>query len=162
MRRTLLLAPVLLSLAAGCGGSSTTVQQVSAKDAYLAKAEAVCASANTELAAVKKTQPTTSEALPAYVKAIVDVGRKNVEQLGALEPPVGDKMQITAKVLDPLRAQVVIGDAFTAKVTTAVQKKDPGLIGLVTNPPTQTKADLNFMRLYGFSACVKAADTANS
>lgn len=159
MRRILLMA--LVCLAAGCGGSSAPAQ-VSAKDAYLAKAEAICASANTELARVKKTQPTATEQLPTYVKAIVDVGRKNVEQLSALEPPAADNAEITAKVIEPLQGQVVAGDAYAAKVTDAVLKKDPGLLGLVTNPPTQTKADLDFMKAYGFSACVKAADTARS
>lgn len=165
MRRAglLLLTATSVAAASGCGASSAGPDPAAAaKAAYLAKAEAVCASANAELARVKPTQPTSTDKLPAYVKALVDVGRKNVEQLAALDPPPADRAQIQAKVIDPLKAQVVIGDAYVAKVTAAVRTKDPGLLGLITNPPTQTRADLDFMRAYGFRACVKAADTANA
>ena len=133
---------------------------MSDKDRYLARAEAVCASANTELAAVKKTQPSSTDLLPAFVKAIVDVGRTTVDKLAALTPPAADRAQIDAKVIAPLKAQVVLGDAYTAKVAKAVKDKDPALLGLLTAPPKETKADLAFMRSYGFTTCVTAADTA--
>ena len=154
---------VLLSVVglAGCGGSSGEAS-LSDKERYLARAEAICAAANTDLAKVKKTQPTSTDLLPAFVKAIVDVGRTNVTQLEALTPPAADKAALTAKVITPLKEQVDIGDAYTAKVAKAVKDKDPALLGLISNPPTQTKADLAFMRGYGFTACVKAADTANA
>lgn len=161
MRRAL-TAVMLMLLLASCGGDGDEVSEVSEKDRYLAKAEAICASANDELAAVRKTQPSSTDLLPAFVKSVVDVGRKNVTQLAALTPPAADAAQIQAKVIAPLKAQVVTGDAYTAKVAKAVKDKDPALLGLVTNPPTETKADIAFMRDYGFQACVKAADTGSS
>ncbi len=160
MRRALLVVPVVLGLAAGCGGSSAGVAAATDKDRYLAKAEAICTSANTELAAVKKTQPSSTDLLPAFVTSIVDVGRTTVDQLAALTPPAADAAQIEAKVIAPLKAQVVLGDAYAAKVAKAVKDKDPALLGLLTAPPKETKADLAFMRTYGFTACVTAADTA--
>lgn len=160
MRRAALV--LLLAAVAGCGGDSGAPAPVTDKDRYLAKAEAVCTTANEELAKVKASQPTSSDLLPAFVKSVVDVARRNVMQLAALTPPADDAPDITAKVITPLQQQVAVGDTYTAKVTKAVKDKDPGLLGLIASPPTETKADLAFMRDYGFEACVKAADTANS
>ena len=35
------------------------------------------------------------------------------------------------------------------------------LVGLLSNPPTDTTADLPWMKSYGFNECVKAADTSS-
>jgi hypothetical protein len=48
------------------------------------------------------------------------------------------------------------------KVKEAVAKKDDTALGrLITNPPTGSKADLDWMRSYGFKQCVDAADTGS-
>lgn len=152
-------AVVLLLLVAACGGSSGG-KTVSPKAQYLAKAEALCAATNTELAAAKKSLPTDIAAVPAYVHRLVDIARKDVDDLKGLTPPPDDAAEITTKLLDPLTAQLADGDAFVAKVDAAAAKKDnTALTALVLNPPTKTRVDVAWMKSYGFSACVKAADT---
>lgn len=150
-------ALVLVLLLAACGGGSGKTDP---KAAYVAAAEAVCAKANTELAAAKKEQPTAVTAVPAYVHRLVEIARSNVKELTALAPPPGDAAQVKSKLLDPLAQQLADGDAFAAKVDAAAAKKDSaGLFRLVTNPPTTTRVDVAWMKSYGFTACVKAADT---
>jgi hypothetical protein len=155
MRRALILVALL---AAACGGGSAT--SANPRAAYLGKAEAVCAKANDALAAAKKTQPASIAAVPPYVHKLVDIAKTNVDELGALTPPPKDKADLDAKVLSPLRAQVTDGTAYAAQVDAAAAKKDSAaLTQLVFNPPTKTRADVAWMKTYGFSACVKAADT---
>lgn len=154
-------ALVLLLLVSACGGSSSPGP--SAKAAYLAKAEAVCATANNQLATAKKAQPTGVSAVGPYVHRIVEIARTNVTQLSALSAPAQDAAAVKAKVLDPLRAQLATADAYVAKVDAALTSGNQAtLLTLVTNPPTQTRADLAFMKSYGFKACVTAADTKNA
>lgn len=157
MKRPLLLVLVVTSLAAGCGGGGD--DEPSAKQAYLVKAEAVCAKVNTEIDKAKKQRPTSADAVPPYVKRLIDLARTNVQELSALTAPPDDAADLKAKVLDPLTEQLKIGDAYSAKVDAAAKAKDPILLQLITNPPTETKADLTFMKAYGFKACVTAADT---
>lgn len=152
-------ALVLLLLVAACGGSSggTTA---SAKDVYLGKAEAVCARANADLVAAKKKQPSAVAAVPAYVHTLVEIARTNVTELTKLSPPSGDAAQIQAKLIGPLTAQLSDADAYAAKVDAASAAKDtPTLTNLVFHPPTKTRADIAWMKGYGFKACVTAADT---
>lgn len=156
MKRALLLVLVVTSFVAGCGGGD---DEPSAKAAYLVKAEAVCAKVNTDIEQARKKQPTSADAVPAYVKGLLDLARTNVQELSALTAPPEDAADLKAKVLDPLTEQLKIGDAYSAKVDAAAKAKDPILLQLITNPPTDTKADITFMKAYGFKACVTAADT---
>lgn len=152
-------ALVLLILVAGCGGSSGG-STASAKGVYIAKAEAVCAQANSDLAAAKKKQPSAVAAVPAYVHTLVEIARTNVTALTKLSAPSQDASQLQAKVIGPLTDQLTEADAYTAKVDAAAAAKDTAtLTGLVLNPPTKTRADLAWMKDYGFKACVTAADT---
>lgn len=157
-------ALVLVLLAAACGGSSGSGDKgVDAKKAYLAKAEALCADVNTKVAKARKEVPTDIAAVPAYVHRIVDLGRTNVDGLTTLTPPPKDAADLQAKVLGPLTEQVKVGDAYAAKVDAATKaKNNTVLTDLLTHPPTQTRADIAWMRTYGFSACATAADTGNS
>ena len=155
MKRALLL----LLLLTACGGSD----EPSAKEAYLDKAEAVCAKANTELAEAQKARPTALAGITEYVDRIVSIARTNVTDLAAIEPPADDRADLDAKVLTPLREQLTIAEDYQAKVSAAVSAKDTtAILGLVGKPPTETKADLAFMKEYGFDDCAKAADTANA
>jgi hypothetical protein len=153
-------ALVLLLLVAACGGSS---KGDGGKAAYIAQAEAICAKANADLVTAKKDQPTALAAIPPYVHRIVEIARKNVIALSALTPPASDAADVKAKLLDPLRVQLTEADAYATKVDTAAGAKDQAtLFALVTNPPTKTRADLAWMRSYGFKACVTAADTGST
>ena len=153
------LVAVLLVAACGGGGDGDS----SAKKAYVNKAEAICERANEQLEQAKKNQPTSSAAVSAYVKQLVDIAVSNLDGLAELEPPAEDRADIDAKVLEPLRTQLKAAEAYQAEVDAAVVAKDnAALLRLVQNPPTQTKADLAFMKDYGFDACVTAADTANA
>jgi len=154
-------ALVLVLLVAACGGGAD--KGADAKKAYLAKAEALCADVNTKVAKARKEVPTDIPSVPAYVHRIVDLGRVNVDGLSKLTPPPKDAADLQAKVLGPLTEQVTIGDEYAAKVDAAAKAKDnKTLTDLIFHPPTQTRADISWMRTYGFSACATAADTGNS
>ena len=155
-------ALVVLLLIAACGGSSGT-KSGSDKAAYLAKAEAICTTSNSDLAVAKKALPADTAAVPPYVHKLVDIARKDVTDLSALTPPKADAAAIDAKVIAPLKAQLADGDAYAGKVDAAAAAKDNAkLTDLVLHPPTKTRADVAFMKTYGFKACVKAADTGNT
>lgn len=154
-------ALVLLLLVVACGGGGDDAR--SAKDRYLAAAEAVCADANAELAQARKERPASIAAVSPYVHRLIEIARRNVQSLAALEPPPAAAVELEAKVLTPLRDQLRDGDAYEAKVAAAAAAKDnAALLALVTNPPTKTKVDLAFMRSFGFEQCVKAADTSGA
>ena len=155
-------ALALLVLVAACGGSSGA-EPAGGKASYIGKAEGICKTVNTQLTQAKKELPANTAAVPAYVHRIVDIARTNVTQLSALTPPSADATDLQAKVLGPLKQQLADGDAFAAKVDAATAAKDNAqLTALILHPPTNTRVDLAWMRSYGFSECVKAADTGNA
>ena len=152
-------ALVLLVLVAACGGSSDG-GSADPKAAYLAKAEAVCVGANAQIDTAKKEQPADVAAVPAYVHRLVDLAKETLSQMTLLTPPAADEADIKAKLLTPLGQQVDDAQAFAVKVDAAAAAKDTQqLTSLIFNPPTATRVDLDWMRGYGFKACVKAADT---
>jgi hypothetical protein len=152
-------ALVLLLLVAACGGSSGGAGS-NPKATYLSKAEAICANANTEIAAAKKNTPAGITQVPAYVHKLLDLAKQTLDDLSALTPPAGDTAAVKAKLLDPLGQQFTDAQTFAAKVDAAAAKKDSAtLTQLVFNPPTKTRVDIAWMKSYGFKACVTAADT---
>jgi hypothetical protein len=159
MKRLAVLLPVLL-LATACNGSDDDqVAQGLSKAAYLSQAEAICATANTDIKALQR--PTSIAAVPGFVEKTLQIAEVATGKIKGLEPPAADKAQIKAKVLDPLDGQVTAGRALLEQVRTAVKNNDTAAIGrLIQNPPTGSKADLAWMRSYGFKACVEAADTS--
>jgi hypothetical protein len=159
MKRLALALPVLL-LAAACGGSDKDhTSSGLSKAAYIQQAEAICTRANADIKALKP--PATIDAVEALVVQTVQIAESATKQIEALDPPAADKADIKAKVLDPLDGQLAEGKAFLEKVRTALAKHDQAALGqLIANPPTGSKADLSWMRSYGFHACVEAADTS--
>ncbi|GAC1441507.1 MAG: hypothetical protein NVSMB55_09500 [Mycobacteriales bacterium] len=156
-------ALAVLLLVAACGGGSSGSSSGSDKAAYLTKAEAICTASNSELKVAKKTLPPDIAAVPPYVHKLIDIARRDVTDLSALTPPKADAADITSKVIAPLKAQLLDGDAYAAKIDAAAAAKDNAtLTDLVLHPPTKTRADVAFMKSYGFKACVKAADTGNT
>jgi hypothetical protein len=153
-----LLVPLVLS---GCGGGSKVqVSSGLSRASYVSKAEAICTRINKEVA--KLAAPTTPQALQAFVEKSLQLAQEGTGELKALDPPEADRADLKAKVLDPLDGQLAEGQAFLAKVRTAVAKNDQAALGqLITHPPTGSKADLDWMRSYGFKECVDAADTGS-
>lgn len=155
MKRLCLL--VLLALLTGCGGGEDNAK---AKADFLKQAEAICAKAVADQKAL--TTPTAVPQLPPYVTSVVAIADEATKKLRALSLPDKDKKDLEAKVLNPLQEQLVAGHAYATKVSAAARANNQReLITLLGNPPTQTKADLRWMKSYGFSACVEAADTSD-
>ena len=153
MRRALVLPLVVVM--AGCGGSTGS----GSKQAYLAKAEAICAKAIAERDAVPA--PAKAADFQPYVHSLVDLASRTAPMVGALTPPKADAAALQAKVLGPLQEQLRDGQAYAAKVDAATASHNAlALLSLAGNPPKTTRADLSYMRGYGFKACAKAADTA--
>jgi hypothetical protein len=148
---------LLLSLTA-CGGGSDDAGGVSKAD-YLTKTEAVCAKANADQTALKT--PTSPEGIAPYVVKVVEIADTATTQIAAIEAPKKDKADLDAKVLTPLREQLTAGHEFADKITAAAKAKDDdALLKLLQQAPTQSKADLRWMKDYGFKECVEAADTS--
>lgn len=150
---SLLVLPLLL---AGCGGDDGK----GAKAAYVKQAESICATANAEQKAL--STPTAVAQLAPYVAKVVAIADRATTALRALEPPAKDAKDLDAKVINPLKEQVAVGKRYAAQVAAADKAKNqPALLRLLGNPPNETKADLRWMKGYGFSACIDAADTTS-
>ena len=156
MKHLAMLLP--LALVAGCSGSSTPSGV--AKSDYLKKAEVICTKANVDQKALKT--PTTPDAIPAYVASVIKIADTATSGLAALEAPKADQKDLESKVLGPLRTQLSVGHDYYDQIVAATKNKDQkALVKLLGNPPTQAKADLRWMKGYGFKECVDAADTSN-
>jgi hypothetical protein len=152
-------ALVLLLLVAACGGSSGGSGS-NPKASYLSKAEAICANANTEIAAAKRNTPAGIAQVPPYVHKLLDLAKQTLDDLSLLSPPSDDAVSLKAKLFDPLAQQYADAQAFSAKVDAAAAKNDSAtLTQLVFNPPTKTRVDIAWMKSYGFKECVTATDT---
>ena len=154
MKRALL--PVVpLALLAACGGGDDGGLS---KAEYLSKAEAICAKANADVKAIPL--PTTPSAIPTYVTKLVTLAESVRDQMKALDAPDADEADLDKKVLDPIDAQIREGRAYQEQLAQAFASNDSAKVQqLVANPPTQTQADLTWMKSYGFKECVTVAET---
>lgn len=152
---------LILLLATACsGGSSPTVAGGPSKADYVRDAEKICAEANAKQKAL--TTPTSLPALSPYVSSVVAIADEATTKLAALTPPEKDKADLQTKVLGPLQSQLKDGHAYADKVAAASKANDVKTLGdLLTNAPTATRADLRFMKAYGFTECIDAADTGS-
>ena len=156
MKHALVVLPLLA--VAACSGSSNS--QAAAKADYLSKAEAICSKANADQTALKKPAAVTE--LSPYVDAIVRIADVSTTALLKLTPPSKDKAALDQHVFDPLHGQLVKLRDYADKVRAAARSKDQiALVKLLSDPPNKTAADLDWMRKYGFHACVDAADTSS-
>jgi hypothetical protein len=159
VKQTLLVLPLVL--VAACGGGEAKARgsdEAAAKAAYLKKTEPICAAAN----AAKKAlvAPTGVNDLVPYAKKVVDLSEKVTAEVAAVTPPEADKKDIQAKVVGPLQAEVAGGRDFIKKLEAAKAAGDlTAISNLLADPPTKTRAELTFMKDYGFVDCVVAADT---
>jgi len=150
------LAALPLLLVTACGGGDDDAG--TSKADYLARAEALCKRANADVDAL--AFPTTPAGFPVYIGKIVTLAEGVRDQLKALEAPEDDRAELKSKVFDPLDAQIPEGRAYQKAVADAVAANDQKKLGqLIGNPPTQTKADLGWMRSYGFKECVEVLET---
>ena len=150
---------LLLLTVTACGGGSGAGDKA-AKAAYVGKAEAICRVAVTRQKAL--TPPGTVDALAPYVDDTVRIAVTATRDLSALSPPRADKAALQAKFLGPLQAQADDATRYAADVTAASKNNDQAALGrLALSPPTKPRADLAYLKAYGFTACVDAADTSN-
>ena len=139
----------------GCGGGSADAGNA-AKAAYVQQAAQVCRDAEAAKLKAGAATPTRTQDIAPYVDAIVAVAKDAAAKLRAVQPPAADAAALTARLLDPLDAQVKEGQAFAAKVH-AAGKDDAKVLGLLANKPGAGKIDVQFLKDYGLDACVKAA-----
>jgi hypothetical protein len=154
------VALVVLSLLAApaCSGGSSS--DVATKTDYLLKAEAICTQANSDQKALKT--PTSAAELSPYVDAIVRIADESTTALLKVTPPSKDKADLDKHVFGPLHGQLTTLRVYADKVRAASKSKDQiALVKLLSDPPNKTAADLDWMRRYGFRACVDAADTSS-
>jgi hypothetical protein len=153
-QRVLVSLLVLPLLVVSCGGDDGKDE----KAAFIAKAESICAKANADQKAL--STPTAVAQLAPYVAKVVAIADQATTALLALDLPDKDAKDIDAKVITPLKDQVAVGKRYAAQVAAADKAKNQSeLLRLLGNPPTETKADLRWMKSYGFKACIDAADT---
>lgn len=153
MKHPALLLPFVLLAACGGGGQTESPE----KKAYVAKAEAICAKANADTKAI--TTPQAASDLAPYVAKVVVIADVAIRQIDALTPPSADVAGLNKHVFTPLGEQLKQAREYAAKVAAADKAHDePALTNLTLNAPTGSKADLKWMRSYGFSACVDAAN----
>jgi hypothetical protein len=142
-------------LVTGCSGEDEAAEQ--AKADYLKRAEAVCSQANTEEKALAR--PTGVTTLTPYATRLVAIADRSATELAAIDPPTRDRAALDEHVFRPLQEQLGVGKQWLAQVHAADKAKDQvALMQLFADPPLQPKADLRWMKRYGFSSCVDAAD----
>lgn len=148
---------VLAVGAAGCGGGG---DEDGGKAAYVAAAEAVCARANQAQQA--EQVPVSPDGIAPYVRKVLTIAGAASRDLNALTPPGDDAADLRGKFLEPLERQVATGEEYAQRVEAADAKGDQAaLLRLVGEAPTTSEVDLEYLRGYGFTACVDAADTSS-
>lgn len=163
MRRAVLLPLLVLPLVACSSGSSGSSSSASPslqqqRSAYLSKTEAVCKDANDR--AAKLSQPTDVAGVPAFADAALDIARSTVQGVEAVPPPAADKAELESKVLQPLQKDLGTATDYAGQFKAAAAAGDnAALLRLLQDRP-KTTADVAFMKAYGFSECVKAAQLA--
>jgi hypothetical protein len=148
-----LVLPLLLLTA--CGASTKAAESSGlTKAGYLAQAEAVCATANTEKSALKV--PTADVDFTPYVTGVVRVADKAAAALARITPPKADAAALAQHVTEPLATDLAAGHAYiTATTTGPAAGRDKALSDLLA-VVGKTKPDTDWMRSYGFVQCVKA------
>ena len=159
MKLTCVVLPLALVVACGGGSSAGAANKADKADkaAYLKKAEAICATANADTKNLKTPQAAAD--LAPYVAKVVGFADTATASINALTLPPRDAADLRTKVLDPLKTQLAQAHEYAAQVAAANRAKDDAaLTRLTLQAPTGSKADLTWMRHYGFSECVDAAN----
>jgi hypothetical protein len=93
LSRTATSAVVLVVFAAGCGGSGGGGERLS-RDAYIAKADAICRGVDAQRK--KIPVPAAIPDIPAYVDRALPILDSAVSELRALQPPAALDEQVSA------------------------------------------------------------------
>ncbi|MDP9101283.1 MAG: hypothetical protein M3N21_03945 [Actinomycetota bacterium] len=152
--RSISLAGVLMMAACSSGGTSA---DDAARASFVVRAEALCTKANIDLKALHA--PQAAAEIPSYVHAVATLGAGTARALAGLTLPPKDATALHAKFLDPLLRQSDDGIRFDLQIQKAGTDQAK-VTSLLAQAPTATRADLAFLRSYGFHACVAAANTA--
>ncbi len=154
MKSLALLACVLLL--SGCGRSYDDT-----KNSYLKSAEQICIQADAQTQAL--TKPKALADFAPYVRCVVGIATATTSRLEALQPPAKDRADLRKRVIEPLREQTAGAQRFADDVEAATKRHDKAaLVRLGDSAPPVTRADLDYMRAYGFQACVDLADSSSS
>lgn len=148
MTPRLALALLPLALLTGCGGDGLS------REAFVERAEAVCAEANRDLEAER--EPETPAQIAPYFEQVLgtaDAATRALEQLAADQP---DAAELERIFLTPLRGQVDGLKDYLPEVQRAAEQGEQALDAL--QEPALPQADLPAMRAYGFDACVRTAE----
>jgi len=152
VKRLALLACVLLL--SGCGKSYDD-----SKNSYLKSAEQICIQADAQTQALAK--PKAVAAFAPYVHAVVGIATATTSRLAALTPPDRDRADLRRRVVEPLQQQSADAQRFADDVESATKRNDKAALArLGDSAPPTTRADLDYMRAYGFQACVDLADSS--
>jgi hypothetical protein len=105
VRRTRLLPPLMVAaLVAGCGGStgtattgsSTTVAAGTDRASYIARADALCKTANTRQEALRgRAKGLAVTKLPPILRQQATIAQTLATELGKLSPPSGDRTTVS-------------------------------------------------------------------
>ncbi|MEZ5100389.1 MAG: hypothetical protein R3C15_11440 [Thermoleophilia bacterium] len=146
---TALRRPLLLAAAAGatsvalaaCGGGGAS------REEFLAKADAICAQADAEIAAVR--QPTTVEGAVEAIDRLREISERQLADLRALEPPAAEREK-----LDELFALADEQLALAIDYRDAIAQQDRDLIRELADRANRLRAEAQEgARAYGFRVC---------
>jgi hypothetical protein len=150
-------APVLaaVTLAAGCGSSSSSSSTVSKAD-FVAKANAICDKINTQIGALPKI--TSAQDLLTTGPKEIAVAKQGITELKALEVPDSLKDEAT-KYLAALDQET----AISGKLVDAFKKKDAQALGQAeAAAKTNQAADHSGAVALGLTSCAKQVQPSGS
>lgn len=141
--------PVLwLALAVGCGGDG----DVSPED-YSARADAICASANHEIRALGPEPPILTAEQAAWVEDVGEIAGAAVEEIGALEPSVGDRERL-ARMIAGFERGLARGD----DIARASRAHDDDAFRAAAGEAVRSLNDARLAAAeYGLDACARLA-----
>lgn len=141
-----LLALLVLT---GCGDDALSRREL------VAQAEAICAEANAKIDA-KPTATTPGEVVTS-LKETLEIADEYTGRLERLAARAEDADDVREIFLTPLRGQVEALRKFVPQVEAAAPK-GPAAIEALADPQLP-EADAEAMRTFGFSSCLKTAQT---
>jgi hypothetical protein len=136
----------------GSGPVRVTKVTSPVRRAYVARVDAVCEKIEPERTKEQEkvgASTGSAEAVKAYEGAIT-LGWRELRQIEAISPPLGEEALLRANVFDPVKGQL----ALRAKIRDALANADVPLVRRLRNQlDNSTRALTGFARGYGFQVC---------